>query len=119
MLQHISGRAGHDRVEQRLVVSERREHQTREIRQLGTQLPADTDAVAVRQPHVENGNVRAYRGHAGERLGCGGCLADNFDVPLGFEQVAHPASHHFVVVEQEHADRRSVIWHASIVCCWA
>ena len=59
LLEEVAGGAGHDRFEQRLVVSERREHQARELWHLGLQLAADGDAVAIRQPYVEDRHVAA------------------------------------------------------------
>ena len=67
-------------------------------------VPAHPDAVAVGQPHVEDGDVRAQRGDAGQRLRGGAGFADDLDVVLGLQQLRDAAADDLVVVEQEHRD---------------
>ena len=61
-------------------------------------------AVAVGQPHVEDGDVGPGRRDPGERPLGGVGFADDLDVVLGVEQLPDPAADDLVVVEQEHAD---------------
>jgi hypothetical protein len=61
LLEHVARRPGHDRVEQRLVVAERGEHEARDLGHPGPDLPAHRHPVAVRQPHVQHGHVRLER----------------------------------------------------------
>ena len=68
---------------------------------------ADRDAVAVGQAHVEDGDVGAQGGDAGQRLGGGAGLADDLDVVLGLQQLGDAAADDLVVVEQEHGDRHT------------
>jgi hypothetical protein len=64
---------------------------------------------AVGQPDVEDGDIGADCRHSGERQLHGVGLADHLDVFLGVEQLSHAATHHFVVVEEEHPnDARAV-----------
>ncbi len=59
LLQHVSGRSGHDRVQQCLLVVEGGEDQAGELGHARAQLTADGHAVSVRQPHVEDRHVGA------------------------------------------------------------
>ena len=59
LLEQVAGGAGHDRLEQRLVVGERREHEALDLRVLRPDLAAHLDAVAVGQPDVEHRDVGA------------------------------------------------------------
>jgi signal transduction histidine kinase len=67
LLEHVPGGAGHHRVHQRVVVGEGGQHQARHLGQLGADLAADGDPVAVRQPHVEHRHVRPQGRDPGER----------------------------------------------------
>ena len=67
LLEHVPGRACHDRVHQRVVVGERGQHQAGHLWQLGPDLPADGHPVSVGQPDVKHGHVRPQRGNPGER----------------------------------------------------
>ena len=89
LLEHVARGAGHDRVEQRLVVGERRQHQAAQLGMDGAQLAAHLDAGAVGQADVEHGDVGMARGIALERLGGRAGLADDLDVVGGLEQLAH------------------------------
>ena len=101
LLQQVASRAGEDRLEQRLVVGERREDEARGPRVQRADVAAGLDAVALLQADVEHGDIRVERVHASHRLLGGGRLADDLDVALGLEQVADAAPHDLVVVEQE------------------
>ena len=111
LLQHVAGRAGHDRAEQRFVVGERGQHQARDLGVLGADLAAHLDAVAVGQAHVEHGDVGLVAGMRAGLLG-GARLADHLEVVLGLEQLAQAAPDDLVVVEEEHPDR-----HRRILAC--
>ena len=106
LLQHVARRPGHDRVEQRLVVVERREHQAADLGMIGAQLAAHLDPGAVRQPDVQDRNVGTRRRDPRQRFGDRRRLADDVDVAGGLEQVPNPPTDHLVVVEQEHPDHR-------------
>ena len=102
VLQHVPRRTGDDRVEQRLVVVERRQHQAAHLRMLGADVAAHLDAAAVGQAHVEHGDVgMGERDARAGRLGRAG-LADHLDPARRLQQVTHAAPHHLVVVDQEH-----------------
>src|SRR6266511_1575652 len=53
LLQDVTGRARHDRVEQGLIVGKRSEHEATDLRMPRTDLTADLDPVTVGQPNVE------------------------------------------------------------------
>ena len=57
LLQEVAGRAGHDRLEERLVVGERRQHEALDLGMGGTDLAADLDAGTVGELHVEDRHV--------------------------------------------------------------
>jgi hypothetical protein len=85
LLEHVPGRTGHDRVEQRFVIAERGEHQARDLRHRRPDLATDPHAVNIRQPDVEHGHIRPQRGNPGQRRGrCPG-FAHDLDVRLGLQ----------------------------------
>jgi len=105
LLEHVTGRPRHDRVEQRLVVPERGKHQAADLGQLRPDFAAHRDAVPIGEPHVKDRDIRSQGGNPGQRrLGSTG-LADHRDVRLGLKQVAYPTPHDLVVIKQEHFDR--------------
>jgi len=53
----IAGRARHGRVEQRLVVAERGQHQARDVGQLGPNVTAHLDPTAVAKSHIQDGDL--------------------------------------------------------------
>ena len=105
LLEHVPGRAGHDRVEQRLLVAERGQHQAGHLGHPGPDLPAHRHPVPVRQPHVQDGHVGAQRLDPGQRRGCRPGLAGHPDIRLRLQQVTDTPADHLVVIEEEHRDR--------------
>ena len=71
----------------------------------GADVAAHLDPVAVGEPHVEHGDVRAGGGDPTDGLFGGAGLADDGQIVLRFEQIPHPAADDLVVVEEEHAGR--------------
>ena len=67
------------------------------------QLAAHLDPVAVGQAHVEHGHVGADGGDPLQGLRSRARLADDLEVVVGLQQVAHAAADDLVVVEQEDA----------------
>ena len=61
LLQHKTCGARHDRTEERLVISVRREHQAGGSRKHGTDLTAGRHPVSVGQANVEHGHIRPQR----------------------------------------------------------
>ena len=104
LLEHVSGRTGHDRVEQRLVIPERGEHQAGDLRHLRPDVAAHADAVTVRQPDVEHGHVRLQGRDPGQRGFRGARLADDDDVGLGLQELSDAPPDDLMVVQQEYAD---------------
>lgn len=65
------------------------------------QLTAQLDPAPVRQTDVEKRHIRRYRRQPPDRVGDGAGLTDDFQVFLGFEHVADPATNNLVVVDKE------------------
>ena len=105
LLEEITGRAGHDRVEQGLVVGERRKHEAPDLGIPGTDLAADLHSVAVGKADVEQRDIGSCWRNPGEGLLGRACLADYLDVAFLFEQMRQSAANDVVVVEQEHPHR--------------
>ena len=105
VLEHVARGAGHDRVEERLVVGVRREHQAARVGHLGADVAAHLDAAAVGQAHVEHGDVGLRGADPRQRLLDGAGLADDLHVGLEAEQLGDAATDDLVVVEQEDPDR--------------
>jgi hypothetical protein len=108
LFEQVARRARHDGAEQRLVVRVRSEHQTcgRWLDRVA-HVTTDRDALAVGQANVEDGDVRAQRGDAGEGLGGRSGLADDLDVVLALQELGDTSPDDLVVVEQEHGDGHS------------
>ena len=70
----------------------------------GLEVPADVDAAAVGETHVEQHDVRGDGADPPQRLRRGGRLPDDGDVARGGEEHRDPAAHELVVVDQEHGD---------------
>ena len=108
LLEHIAGRPGHDRVEERLVVTVGGEHQAGHAGHLRPDLPAHRHPVAVRQAHVQNRHVRLEGGDPGQGRFRRARLTDHGDVGLGFQQVMDAPADDLMIVEQEHGDLPAV-----------
>src|SRR5690606_10393246 len=67
---------------------------------------AQVDAAAVREPDVQQRDIRRGGFDAAGRLAHGGCLADHLEIGLGTDQIRDPPADDLVVVDQEHADHR-------------
>jgi hypothetical protein len=104
LLRHVAGRACHDRAEHRLVVAIGGEHKAGGPGQRGTDLPADCDAVPVRQSHIEKRHVRPQRWHLGQGRRRGSRLTSHFYIWLAGEQVPDAPPEYFMIINQEHAD---------------
>ena len=102
LLEDVTGRARHDRLEQRFVIRERREHEALDVGMARTDLPADLHSVTVGQADVEHGHIRSCRRDARERLGGGSGLAHDLEVTIRLEQLLHAATNDLVIVEEEH-----------------
>ena len=104
LLQQVARRAGHDRIEERLVIGERREDQALDLRVGRSDLAAHLDPVAVGQLDVEHGDVGAGGRDASEASSAVPASPTTSMSPLGLEQVPQAAAHDLVVVEEEHTD---------------
>ena len=104
LLQHVAGRAGHDRVEQRFVVVERRQHETSQRREHRSEIAADLDPAAVGQADIEHGDVGRRCRRPLDRFGSRAGLADDLEIVGSLQQVAHASPDHLVVVDEEHPD---------------
>ena len=102
LLEDVSRRAGHDRLEQRVVVRERREHEALDLGMGRPDLSAHLHAVTVGQADVEHRDVRTRRRDARERLGGGSGLPHDFEVPFCLQELLDTPTHDLVVVEEEH-----------------
>jgi signal transduction histidine kinase len=105
LFQDVPSSTGDDRLEQRLVVVERCQHQARDRRMRRAQLATQLHAAAVGQAHVEHGNVGRHRVDAAERFLHRAGFADDLEVVLGLQHVAHPTTHDLVVVDKEDPQR--------------
>src|SRR3569833_2331872 len=106
LLEHVPGRARHDRTEERVVVRIGREHQAGRRRRDGrADLAAHLDALAVRQPDVEDRDVRAGLRDPDQRLRHRARLAAHLAVLYGLEDGLQAGADQLVVVQQEHRDR--------------
>jgi signal transduction histidine kinase len=101
LLEDISRRARHDRLEQRVVVRERREHEAVDLGMGRADLPAHLHAVAVGQADVDHRDVRTRRRDARESVGGGSGLPDDFEVPFCFQELLDASTHDLVVVQEE------------------
>ena len=104
LLEDIARGSGHDRIEQCLVVRERREHQAPYVRQHRPQVAAHLDPGAVGKSDVEHGHVGRCGDRSSDGVGGGGGLGDHLDIFGVLEQLADPSSDHLVIVQEEHPD---------------
>src|ERR1035441_8662102 len=105
LLHHIPPRPRHDRIKQRLIIPERRQHQARHPRHLRPDLPAHRHPVPIRQPHIKHRHIRPQRRNPGQRRGGRPRLPDHLDIRLGLQQVTDPPADHLVIIKEEHRDR--------------
>jgi len=110
LLEDIPGRARHDRLEERFVIRERREHEALDLGMSRTDLSTDLNAVTIGQTDVEHGDIGTRRRDARHRLARGSGLAHHFEVAVRLEELLDAAPDDLVVVEEEHPHR---IAHAS------
>ena len=103
LLEHVAGGAGHDRLEQRLVVAVGGQHQT-----VGTDpaahLAAHLDPVAVGHPDIENGDIGPHGRDTGDGLGGVRRFTDDLDLTGRLEQCSDALAHDLVVVHEKGAD---------------
>ena len=71
----------------------------------GSDVAAHLDPVAVGEPHVQHGDMRAGGRDPTDGLLRGAGLADHGQVVFRFEQVAHSAANDLVIVEEEDPGR--------------
>jgi signal transduction histidine kinase len=102
LLEDVTRGTGHDRLEQRLVVGERREHEALDLGMGRADLSADLHAVTVGQADVEHRDVGTGRRDARQGLGGGSGLAHDFEVAVRLEELLDAATDDLVVIEQEH-----------------
>jgi hypothetical protein len=96
---------------QRLVVAERGEHEAAQVGEGRAHLATDRDAVAIRKPHIENGNIGlAGRDTAEGLLGRSG-FAHHLHVLFVFQQLSQTASNDLMVIEQKYFDRSRRLHH--------
>jgi hypothetical protein len=106
LLQHVSGRPGHDRGEQSLVVGERGQHHDRGLRVLRADLARRLDPAAVDEADVHDHDVRARPVGLVDRLADRPGLSRHDDVVGGLQEGADTAANDLVVVDEEYAERR-------------
>ena len=82
LLQDVPGRAGHDRLEQRFVIRERREDETPGPGMERTDLAARLNPVSFAETNVEDGNIGVERMNARNGLLLRARLTYHFDVAL-------------------------------------
>jgi signal transduction histidine kinase len=109
LLEDVAGGAREDRVEQRVVVGERRQHQHAQVGHPAAQVAAERDAVAVGQAYVEHRDVGAQRRHPRHRLRDRPRLADDVDVVLEVQELRDAAAYDLVVVHEHDPDRLHTI----------
>ena len=100
LLEHVAGRAGHDRGEQRLVVVVRREDQRLDRRVDRPDVAADLDARAVGQPRVEHRHVGAQRRDPARRV-------------LGASRTRRPPRCRRSASSRSRSPRRTTSWSSS------
>ena len=105
LLEDVARGPGHDRGEQGLVIGVGREHDARRARQPGPDVPADLDTAAVREAHVEDGDVGLQGRDPAHRLRRRAGLPHHLQVIGRLEQGAQSGADDLVVIEEEYADR--------------
>jgi signal transduction histidine kinase len=102
LLEHVPRSARHDRLEQRLVIGERREHEALDVGMRRPDLTADLHTVAVGESNVEHRHIGPRRRDARQRLGRSPGLAHDLEVTVRLEELPDAATHDLVVVEEEY-----------------
>src|SRR5680860_643799 len=100
----LVGDAGHDRVEQRLVVGERGEHEHGHVGVLGADVAAGKDAGAVGQAHVHDHDFGLVGAGAQDGLVGGAGLGDDLQVVMGLQHGAQAGADDLVVIDEHHPD---------------
>jgi len=97
LLEHVPSRTRHNRCEQRVVIVVRRQDQDVDRRVDRTHRAAHLDATAVRQPTVQNGDVRMQCRNA---AGClyRGCRLPHHHHVFGLEEIAKSTAYDLMVV---------------------
>jgi hypothetical protein len=117
LLQDVPGGASHDGGDERLVVGVGRQHHAGRLRHRRPDLAADLDAAPIRQPHVENGDVRLCRRNARQGVGDGARLADHVNVLSTLEQGAQARPDHLMIVEEEDTQCHGLIFSFAPKAC--
>jgi hypothetical protein len=104
VLDHVAAGAGQDGVEHRLLVGEGGQDQAAQPVVGGQQVPAQIDAAAIGQAHVQHRDVGPGRRDAGLGLGDRTRLADDGQFGVAAEQVDEAAANDLMVVDQEDGD---------------
>jgi hypothetical protein len=76
--------------------------------QLRADLPADAHSVTVREPDVEDRDVRVGRRDPGQGLRDRAGLADDLDVGFGLQERGDALADDLVIIQKEHPDGRSL-----------
>ena len=66
---------------------------------------AQLDTASVRQPNVENSNIRTRGRHSVQSFFNAAGFTDHLEIVLAFEHVAHAPTDNFVVVHQKDPQR--------------
>ena len=101
VLDDVSAGAGQYRVQHGFVGGERRQHQAAQVRQPGQEFSAQFDAVAVRQPNIEDRDVGLKSRDPRQRLSHRPGLADDLEFGVGAEEVDQTSPDHLVVIDEE------------------
>ena len=109
LFQDVASSSSHHAGEERLVVGEAGQHQADQIGHQRSDIAADLDTAAAFQANVKDGDVWLGQRDPFHGFGRRGCLADNLDVVVRFEQQADSLPDHLVVVEEEDSDCHSAI----------
>lgn len=113
LFEHESRRPGQNRLEHRLVVGERGQHEARNFGKLRPDITTDLDPASVGQLYVEDRNVGRRGRDPRERVGTHPGLAHHHDSTRRLQNVADPLANDFMVIEQKHAYRLGGVfrWH--------
>ncbi len=73
------------------------------------ELPAQLDAIAVGETHVEHGHIRIGRRQQRQRLPRRAGLADDNEIRLRLQEIAQAPADHLVIVDEEDFHRHAGI----------